>query len=99
MADFGLSKSTYEKMYFRQDKNEGVKLPIKWMALESLEDAVFTEKTDVVSKGQCMEVLVVTSYFCGISVSNGFMFFSGHLESLVGRCSVEGNSLTLGLVP
>ena len=56
VADFGLSKSTYEKMYFRQDKNEGVKLPIKWMALESLEDAVFTEKTDVVRKGQCMEV-------------------------------------------
>ena len=51
MADFGLSKSTYEKMYFRQDKNEGVKLPIKWMALESLEDAVFTEKTDVVRRG------------------------------------------------
>ena len=52
MADFGLSKNTYEKMYFRQDKSEGVKLPIKWLALESMEDAIFSEKTDVVRAGQ-----------------------------------------------
>ena len=52
MADFGLSKSTYEKMYFRQDKSEGVKLPIKWLALESMEDAIFSEKTDVVRSSQ-----------------------------------------------
>ena len=49
MSDFGLSKSLYEKMYFRQDTSEGVKLPIKWMALESMHDAVFSEKSDVVS--------------------------------------------------
>ena len=49
VSDFGLSKSLYEKMYFRQDTSEGVKLPIKWMALESMEDAVFSEKSDVVS--------------------------------------------------
>ena len=49
VADFGLSKNTYEKMYFRQDKSEGVKLPVKWMVLESMEDAVFSEKSDVVS--------------------------------------------------
>ena len=51
MADFGLSKNTYEKMYFRQDKSEGVKLPIKWMALECMEEAIFSEKTDVVRNG------------------------------------------------
>ena len=56
VADFGLSKNTYEKMYFRQDKSEGVKLPIKWMAIESMEDAVFSEKTDVVSKGTVMVI-------------------------------------------
>ena len=49
VSDFGLSKSLYEKMYFRQDTSEGVKLPIKWMAIESMEDAVFSEKSDVVS--------------------------------------------------
>ena len=49
VSDFGLSKSLYEKMYFRQDKSDGVKLPIKWMAIESIDDGIFSEKTDVVN--------------------------------------------------
>ena len=36
------------KDYFRQNEKEGVKLPIKWMAIESLTDSVFSEKSDVV---------------------------------------------------
>ena len=48
VADFGLTRSVYEKRYFRLDKDESVKLPIKWMAIESIDDAIFTEKTDVV---------------------------------------------------
>ena len=49
VADFGLSESMdTTKEYFRQDADEAVKLPIKWMALESINDAVFSEKTDVV---------------------------------------------------
>ena len=48
VADFGLTRDVYEKMYFREDKKEGAKLPFKWMALESLQDGVFSEKTDVV---------------------------------------------------
>ena len=28
--------------------SSGVKLPIKWMAIESIEDGIFTEKTDIV---------------------------------------------------
>ena len=53
VADFGLSEDIYCKDYFRQalieSTKEGViKLPIKWLALESLQDGVFTEKTDVV---------------------------------------------------
>ena len=35
--------------YFWQGREDGVvKLPVKWMSLESLNDGVFTEKTDVV---------------------------------------------------
>ena len=48
VADFGLAQSTYEKLYFRQEMDESVKLPIKWLAIESLEDGVFSEKSDVV---------------------------------------------------
>ena len=48
VADFGLSEDVYAKNYFRQDKASATKLPVKWMAEESLADGVFTEKTDVV---------------------------------------------------
>lgn len=51
VADFGLSEDVYLKNYFRQGaKDGGIKLPVKWMALESLHDGIFTEKTDVVSR-------------------------------------------------
>ena len=48
VGDFGLAEDVYESGYFRQRERANVKLPFKWMALESLEDAIFTEKTDVV---------------------------------------------------
>ena len=48
VADFGLSECIYEMQYFRQVRDDNVKLPIKWMALESMEYAIFTEMTDVV---------------------------------------------------
>ena len=50
VGDFGLSEYVYEKQYFRQNATDNLKLPIKWMALESIENAVFTEKSDVVRK-------------------------------------------------
>ena len=49
MADFGLAEELYVKDYFRQDKSDNIRLPFKWMAPESLNDRVFSEKTDVVS--------------------------------------------------
>ncbi len=48
MSDFGLSTGLYEKMYFRQEKKDSVKLPIKWMAIESIDDGIFSEKSDMV---------------------------------------------------
>ena len=50
MGDFGLAEDVYATGYFRQKDRANVKLPYKWMALESLNDAIFTEKTDVVSR-------------------------------------------------
>ena len=49
VADFGLSESIGSKEYFRQDKLTGIKFPIRWLAPESLEDCVFSQKSDVVS--------------------------------------------------
>ena len=53
VADFGLSEDIYARNYFRQgkqgeDREAPVKLPLRWMAVESLNDGVFSEKTDVV---------------------------------------------------
>ena len=53
VADFGLSEDIYARNYFRQStlEEEGdapVKLPVRWMAVESLHDGIFTEKTDMV---------------------------------------------------
>ena len=47
IADFGLSRDVYSKDYYRL----GTKtlLPVKWMAPESLNDNIFTVKSDVVS--------------------------------------------------
>lgn len=48
VADFGLSRDIYETSYYSA-RSKGAKLPVKWMAVESLSSGVFNEKTDVVS--------------------------------------------------
>lgn len=46
VADFGLSKKIYTGDYYRQGSVS--KLPVKWIALESLADNVYTTQSDVV---------------------------------------------------
>ena len=48
VGDFGLAEDVYNCGYFRQEGVENIRLPYKWMALESLTDNIFSEKTDVV---------------------------------------------------
>ena len=51
VADFGLSEDMYSTNYFRQGSGGDTvetKVPIRWMALECIEEGLYTEKSDVV---------------------------------------------------
>ncbi|XP_054922461.1 hepatocyte growth factor receptor-like [Dermacentor andersoni] len=50
VADFGLSRDVYEQDYYSEDRMKK-KLPVRWMAPESLEKGVYNHKTDVWSYG------------------------------------------------
>lgn len=58
VADFGLSVTLGSKNYFRQDKSDTIKLPIKWLAIESMNDSIFSEKSDVVGACLCYKSFV-----------------------------------------
>ena len=60
VSDFGLSEDIYVSGYFRQNKNDPVKLPFKWMAPESLRDGMFSHKSDVVK--YCYDKLKFLTY-------------------------------------
>ena len=52
VADFGLTEDMYNRNYFRRVKSEEgseEKVPIRWMAPESIENDIYNERTDVVS--------------------------------------------------
>uniref|UniRef100_A0A8C4Z8D9 receptor protein-tyrosine kinase n=1 Tax=Gadus morhua TaxID=8049 RepID=A0A8C4Z8D9_GADMO len=51
VADFGLARDVYDKEYYSVHNKNAVKLPVKWMALESLQTHKFTTKSDVWSFG------------------------------------------------
>ena len=64
VTDFGLSEDIYARNYFRLGKQgengeAPVKLPIKWLALESLNDGVFSERSDVVRNNIMIIILYV----------------------------------------
>ncbi|XP_068854589.1 tyrosine-protein kinase receptor UFO-like [Aphelocoma coerulescens] len=52
VADFGLSKQVGGSQYYRQGR--GAPVPVKWVALESLAERVYTTKSDVWSFGVTM---------------------------------------------
>ena len=52
VTDFGLTEDMYGTNYYRQEKVAGEneeRLPIRWMAPESIENNLYNESTDVVS--------------------------------------------------
>ena len=111
MADFGLSEDVYSSGgYFCRSKEEVVareeKVPIRWMAPESIETGKHSEKTDVVrpyikdahnynystlrSSDRIGRCYIVCMCLC---------VYSGHLELHAGKYSLLAVSHTLGSVP
>ncbi|XP_060711759.1 receptor tyrosine-protein kinase erbB-4-like [Hemiscyllium ocellatum] len=56
VADFGLSKKIYASNYYRQKAVS--KMPVKWMAIESMAESIYTTKSDVWSFGVTMWEIV-----------------------------------------
>lgn len=52
IADFGLSRQIYENSNYEKQGEEA--LPVRWMAIESLIDRVFSSKSDVWAFGVTM---------------------------------------------
>ncbi|XP_050996281.1 macrophage-stimulating protein receptor [Acomys russatus] len=51
VADFGLARDILDKEYYSVQQQRHARLPVKWMALESLQTYRFTTKSDVWSFG------------------------------------------------
>uniref|UniRef100_A0A672H5M5 Macrophage-stimulating protein receptor n=1 Tax=Salarias fasciatus TaxID=181472 RepID=A0A672H5M5_SALFA len=54
VADFGMARDIYDKEYYSIQDHKRAKLPVKWMAIESLQTQKFTSKSDVWSYGILM---------------------------------------------
>ena len=57
VGDFGLAREVYISKYYRVD-DKTARLPWKWMAPESFNDDICTEKTDVVSTPVMLMVML-----------------------------------------
>lgn len=58
VADFGMARDVYDKEYYSIQNHRRAKLPVKWMAIESLQTQKFTTKSDVWSYGVLMWELI-----------------------------------------
>ncbi|KAK6321728.1 hypothetical protein J4Q44_G00087040 [Coregonus suidteri] len=54
VADFGMARDVFGKEYYSIQDQRKAKLPVKWMAIESLQIQKFTTKSDVWSFGVLM---------------------------------------------
>ena len=63
IADFGLSVNIGSRDYYRLTKydKDHIKLPLKWVAPECIEDYLFSEMSDIVS-----DLITGFSYHCNI---------------------------------
>ena len=61
IADFGLSRDLHESDYYKSGDRQ-TKLPVKWMAPESLSKHIFDTRTDVVCTFMCCIIIITIGY-------------------------------------
>lgn len=62
VADFGMARDVFDKEYYSIQDHRKAKLPVKWMAIESLQTQKFTSKSDVVRYRKTQGVYVEASH-------------------------------------
>ncbi|XP_033626107.1 gamma-aminobutyric acid type B receptor subunit 1-like [Asterias rubens] len=68
IADFGMTRATYDSNYYRLSR-EG-KMPVRWMAPESVNEGIFTTKSDIWSLGIIIYEVVTFGGFPYKDLSN-----------------------------
>ncbi|KAG7171715.1 Proto-oncogene tyrosine-protein kinase receptor Ret-like [Homarus americanus] len=90
ISDFGLTRDVYEgDLYFKRSKG---RVPVKWMALESLVDHVYTSKSDVWGFGVLLWELVTlgTPPYPGVTPERLFSLLkAGYRMEKPDNCSQE----------
>ncbi|XP_063244221.1 proto-oncogene tyrosine-protein kinase receptor Ret [Bacillus rossius redtenbacheri] len=90
ISDFGLTRDVYEDdAYLKRSKG---RVPVKWMAVESLADHVYTSKSDVWSFGVLLWELVTlgASPYPGVAVHNLFhLLRAGYRMERPENCSAQ----------
>lgn len=60
VADFGMARDVLDKEYYSVQNHRKAKLPVKWMAIESLQTQKFTSKSDVVRVSSGIEIAYIS---------------------------------------
>ncbi|XP_072030119.1 tyrosine-protein kinase Mer-like [Amphiura filiformis] len=103
IADFGLTRSVCDAEYYQICKNgKSCKIPVKWVAIESLRDGKFTIASDVWAYGVTMWEIITRSQIPYPGVSNCSVYeyllkgtdsinLQNVLINCTASCTVAGN--------